>query len=186
MRAGTHFPPCATVAELNDETCARWAEMPVHWSLVADEARFHAFLVLEAGAPLRRTLRIDWHATSVLECRPYEPTHGDEHIAVGETRGFCLACVAKTLAPYDRDYHLFAYNCRTVAYLILTKYAGFDETAVLQLYEQHEMLCGVGGLEQCISPEEFMHYVRHRELEQRQGHDVDKELAEAGRYFNVQ
>ncbi len=36
------------------------------------------------GAPLRRTLRIDGTRPVCSRCRPYEPTHGDEHIAVGE------------------------------------------------------------------------------------------------------
>jgi hypothetical protein len=183
MLNNKHFPP-SRITALNRDTHATWSQMSVQWYLVADSARFHTFLVAELGTPINMIVRIDWHAISVLECRPYVPEHGDEHIAVGETSGFWLGGIVACLMRYDRDYHLFAYNCRTVSYLILTEYCRFDARCVFELYETHKILCGVEGMDACISIDEFIHYIHHRELEASKGTDVDKELGEAGHYLN--
>lgn len=163
------FPPSSIAALNEDMHQAPYATTSVQWSLVADGDRFHVFLVAECGPPLSCAIRIDWRAANRLEFEPYVADKRDERIAVGrKQQAFCRRCaIAKLrLLMAHRDYNLFAFNCRTVSYYLLVDYAEFDNNSVLDLFEAHELRCGVGSLEDCLSLEELEHYFRHVKSEQ--------------------
>ncbi len=170
--------PDSSIAALNSDTHGtEWDSAPVQWSLVADGDRFHVFLVAALGAPLNREVRIDWRALNRLEFEPYVTDARDERIRVdeGETRGFCRLCtIAQLRLLMHHNYHLFAFNCRTVSYLLLTEGCRFDAQRTLSLFEEHDLRCGVGSLDDCLSVVEIQHYIRHKQSEAAVVKVVDK------------
>ncbi len=163
------FPP-SSIAELNAPTHGtRWETAQGEWSIVMDAARFHTFLVVELPS-LKRAVRIDWRQSSRLEVEPYVAAPGDERIKMGWREGFCHACLASMLRGALREYALFSFNCRTVAYLIATEVCGFDPPAVYAVFDARDMICGLGEPGICVSMEEIRHYVASKRLEREKGH----------------
>lgn len=162
--------PDSTLAQLNTDTHeGAWRDVPVRWSLVADRDRFHVFLVAALGAPLDLEVRIDWRALSRLEFEPHLRDASEERIEVGETRGFCRLCaIAHVRRFMVHQYNLFVFNCRTVSYLLLTELCRFEPERVYALFQEHELLCGLGDLDECVSPTEIEHYIRHKQSEAEQ------------------
>lgn len=162
--------PDSPITVLNSDThSGDWTNVPVKWELVADGDRFHVFLIAQLGSPVNLAIRIDWRHKNRLEFEPYKVDKRDERIPlVQETRGFCRLCLISRILVLTHDYHLFAFNCRTVSYLILTEWCRFDKNEILGLFEKHDLRCGVGSLDDCLSVTEIEHYVKHVQSEQEQ------------------
>lgn len=162
--------PDSSIPALNSDTHSNeWKNVVVQWELVADGDRFHVFLIAQLGAPLNQSIRVDWRHKNRLEFEPYYANPRDERIPLQwQTRGFCRLCLISRILVLTHDYHLFAFNCRTVSYLILTEWCYFDKHQVLTLFEKHDLRCGVGSLDDCLSITEIEHYVKHVQSEQQQ------------------
>lgn len=160
------FPP-SSIVELNRATHnAQWDSVRGEWSIVIDAARFHVFIVVALPT---RDVRIDWRQTSRLEVEPYVATPGEERVRLGRREGFCRPCLVHMLQSYMKRYSLFAFNCRTVTYLIATEVCGFEPATVFGVFETRDMLCGLGEPLACLTLEEMHHYVEAQRLERELG-----------------
>jgi len=136
-----------------------WDTARVEWSLANDVARFHVFVVARAPS-LGLAVRIDWRDSGRLEVEPYaaqEP--GSEEVLIGRGYGFCRECIVHAVAECVESYQLFTCNCRTVAFMVLTRVCGFDPDAVYERFDQRDMRCGLGNPGDCFSLEEMQHYL---------------------------
>ena len=157
--------PDSSIAALNADCHeGAWRDVAVRWSLVADQDRFHVFLVAQIQAPVNLEVRIDWRAVSRLEFEPHVRDTREEMVPVGETRGFCRLCAIAHLRRFMQDYNLFVFNCRTVSYLLLTELCRFDPARTYDLFDEHELLCGL-QMDECLSVTEIEHYIHHRQTE---------------------
>jgi len=158
------FPP-SSIEVLNKATHeAEWEKARVEWSLANDVARFHVFVIARAPT-LGLVVRIDWRDSGRLEVEPYRKEEGDEETLIGYGHGLCRACVVHAVAEYADAYHLFTCNCRTIAFLVLTRVCGFDAEAVYARFDQRDMRCGLGNPGDCFSYEEMQHYLAWRRKE---------------------
>lgn len=153
------FPASKTLVELNGPTHeGKWKGIRVEWFLMADESHFHVY-VKAVIKQLGRSIRIDWRNISELQFEQFqEGEKVGECLRVGETDWFCRDCIIKSLQKDMETYHLFKFNCRTVAFIILTKVCLFDSSLVENMLDNKAMLCGLDERE-CVSGEEIKHYI---------------------------
>lgn len=134
--------------------------MRVEWFLMADESHFHVY-VKAVIKKLNIVVRIDWRNVSELQFEKFEPGEKvSECLRVGETDWFCRECIIECVKSDMTTYHLFKFNCRTVAYIILTKVCLFHAQTVQQMLDEKFMLCGLDERE-CFSEAEIQHYLAY-------------------------
>jgi len=155
------FPLSKTLVELNEPTHeGKWKSLQVEWFLMADPSHFHVY-VKAVIRKMNLSIRIDWRNVSELQFEAFSPEEKfSECIAVGKTDWFCRDCIIKCLEKDMKTYHLFQFNCRTVAYIILTKVCLFDSRKIEDILDQKLMLCGLDERE-CVSPAEISHYIAY-------------------------
>lgn len=156
------FPPSSSLTELNEATHdGKWKNRQVEWFLVTDQSRFHTYVkaVIKDEPPLQ--IRIDWHDNSRLCFERFLPeTMVSDCIEVGKTKWFCRECIVKGIESDMKTYNLFQFNCRTVAFIILTKICRFDSQKVEALFDSLRILCGIDERE-CVSTTEISHYLAY-------------------------
>lgn len=154
--------PKSSITLLNKHTCnSSIARCTVEWYLVVDEYKFHVYVT--AAIPEKELyVRIDWHGNSTLSFEPYDDKPGEQRVHIGNSHTFCRHCIIDTMKNKMHYYRPFGFNCRTVAYLILTKVELFDATLVFDKFNEMDILCGLDPRE-CVSLEEIHHYINHVE-----------------------
>lgn len=155
------FPLSKTLPELNEETHGeKWRNIRVEWFLMADESHFHVY-VKAVIKKLGLVIRIDWRNVSELQFEKFQPDEKvSECLRVGETDWFCRHCIIECLKSDMRTYRLFQFNCRTVAFIILTKVCLFSSSKVENMLDNKSMLCGLDERE-CLSEPEIKHYLAY-------------------------
>lgn len=128
------------------------------WHLVLDAHRFHAYLMAER--PTER-VRIDWENDNTLQVKAYVDKEGEVVMPVGEAP-YCIDCIFDKVKRKLQRYHLFSFNCRTAAFLILTEVLGFDERRTYELFKRHGTLCGL-DVAHCFTWEEVDHFIRWKQ-----------------------
>lgn len=153
--------PLSKVEEINKETHnGKWENVKVEWFLMADESHFHVYLKAVIKS-LGYNIRIDWHDNSTLGFEAFLPeTKKSEEIFIGKTDWFCRNCIIKCIESDMETYKLFKFNCRTVAYIILTKICRFPANQVEEEFAKTQMMCGLDERD-CISMEEIRHYIAY-------------------------
>ena len=155
------FPLSKTLAELNGPTHeGKWKKIKVEWFLMADQSHFHVY-VKAVIKKLDLVIRVDWRNVSELQFEQFAPDEKvSECMKVGETDWFCRDCIIKSIERDMKTYHLFKFNCRTVAFVILTKVCLFSSTMVEEMLDSKFMLCGLDERE-CVSDQEIKHYIAY-------------------------
>lgn len=132
--------------------------MSARWYLVLDAHRFHAYLMAER--PTER-VRIDWENDNTLQLKEYVDKKGETMILIGDAI-YCADCIFERAATKLQHYHLFSFNCRTAAYMILTEILGFNAKAVYDAFKKYGTLCGL-DMSHCFTWEEVDHFIKWKE-----------------------
>jgi hypothetical protein len=110
------------------------------WWLVADKDRFHVYVAVKIEDCC--VIRIDWHDNSTFVMKEIDYID-DEHECFYVGRAdFNKEFICKTVGKKLKDYNLFDFNCRKVAFLVLC-IIGFCPKGVRTLFLESGMPCGI-------------------------------------------
>lgn len=128
------------------------------WLLVMDKHRFHVYVVSLLNDNLH--IRIDWNRDSTLTFEKFVFNKEEDNYIIGKG-DFSKSLIERIIKDQLKEYELFNFNCRTVAFLVL-KIAGFKERYLYNLFKKSEILCGIDK-GACLSVKELHHFSDYEE-----------------------
>ena len=154
--------PDSPIAALNQHTCEAYRGHEFKWYLVVDKYQFHVYVAaVEQNVQNGLKVRMDWHQDSTLTFRPFAFDVMEQNLLIGTSDWFCRQCTIDRLWSVMGEYKLFAFNCRTLSYLILWYVMHFPHDQVYACFEKFHLMCGLDET-QCLSFIEIHRYLAYK------------------------